>query len=170
MKQVILGYFPSEAEADAAAESIRAWDKVDDDVKFDSVGILALDEDGKVKTQKLGKRTIGKGAGIGLALAMFTPVGLGAVVAGGVLGALHKKGLGVSPDQREKVAAALAGGRAAVGVLVKNTLEAGAVTEKLAGMGATTDLITISDELDAAGLEVSAESSAVADRQEHARG
>ena len=101
---------------------------------------------------------------------MFTPVGLGAVVAGGVLGALHKKGLGVSPDQRDKVAAELAGGRAAVGVLVKNTLEAGAVTEKLAGMGARTDLITISDELDAAGLEVSAESAAVADRQTHARG
>jgi hypothetical protein len=170
MKQVILGYFPSEAEADVAAEAIRAWDELDDDVKFDSIGILALDQDGKVKTQKLGKRTIGRGAGIGLALAIITPVGLGAVVAGGVIGALHKKGLGVSPDQRDTVAAELAGGRAAVGVLVKNTMEAGAVTEKLAGMGAKTGLITISDELDAAGLEVSAESAAVADRQEHARG
>jgi hypothetical protein len=165
MKQVILGYFASEAEADTAAAAIKAWDEVDDDVKFDSVGVLALDGEGKVKTQKLGKRTIGKGAGIGLALAMLTPVGLGAVVAGGVLGALHKKGLGVSPDQRDKVAAELQGGRAAVGVLVKTSLEAGAVTEKLKGMGATTDVITLSDELDSAGLEVGVESAAVNERQ-----
>ena len=35
--------------------------------------MLVLDEDGKFKTQKLGRRSWGKGAGIGVVLAALTP-------------------------------------------------------------------------------------------------
>ncbi len=57
--------------------------------KGDAIGVLVLDEKGKIKTDKVGKRSMGKGAGIGAALALVTPVGLGAALVGGGLGALH---------------------------------------------------------------------------------
>ena len=56
-KQVVLAIFPNEAAADAAAQSLKEWDKLDDDVKLNAIGVLVLDENGKVKTQKLGRRS-----------------------------------------------------------------------------------------------------------------
>ena len=72
-KQVVLGVFADEAAADAAAQSLKDWDKLDDDVKLHAIGVLVLDSDGKVKTHKLGRRAWGKGAGIGVVLAALLP-------------------------------------------------------------------------------------------------
>ncbi len=80
--KVVLAFFKDEAAADAAAAELKAWDRIDDSVKLSAIGVLALDEKGKVKVQKLGSRSIPKGAGIGLALALITPLGLGVVIAG----------------------------------------------------------------------------------------
>ena len=97
----------------------KDWDKLDDDVKLNAIGILVLDENGKIKTQKIGRRSWGKGAGIGVVLAALTPPGLLAgALAGGVLGGLHHKGLGVDSAEREQIADALSNGQAAVGALV----------------------------------------------------
>ena len=65
-KQVVVAIFPDEAAADTAAQSLKDWDKLDDDVKLNAIGILVLDENGKIKTQKMGRRSWGKGAGIGV--------------------------------------------------------------------------------------------------------
>ena len=90
---VVLGFFQSEAEADDAVAQMKEWDKWDDDVKLNAIGVLALDDKGKIKTHKLGKRSVGKGAGIGLLLAIIAPPTLLAgVIGGGVLGALHPRG------------------------------------------------------------------------------
>ena len=72
-KQIVVAIFPDEAAADTAAQSLKDWDKLDDDVKLNTIGILVLDEKGKVKTQKIGRRSWGKGAGIGVVLAALTP-------------------------------------------------------------------------------------------------
>src|SRR6476659_10386517 len=118
-KQVVLAIFPDEAAADTAAQSLKDWDKLDDEVKLNAIGVLVLDENGKVKTQKLGRRSWGKGAGIGVVLAALTPPTLLAgALAGGVLGALHHKGLGIDSDERDQISGALQNGRAAVGALV----------------------------------------------------
>ena len=128
---VVLGFFQSEAEADDAVEQMKEWDKWEDEVKLNAIGVLALDAKGKIKTHKLGKRSVGKGAGIGLLLAIIAPPTLLAgVIGGGVLGALHHKGLGLKGADREKIAAHLAGGRAAVGILVKED-QAAAVSARL---------------------------------------
>ena len=66
-KQVVLGIFPDEQAADTAAHSLKEWDYVDDDVKVNAIGVLVLDDKGKINTHKLGPRTWGKGAGIGVA-------------------------------------------------------------------------------------------------------
>ena len=164
-KQVVLAYFADEAAADAAVESLKAWDEIDDQVKLNAIGVLVLDESGKIKVQKLGRRTIGKGAGIGLLLALVTPLGLGAVIAGAGFGALHHKGLGVKSEDRERIAAELVGGKAAVGVLVEDA-EAPSVTEKLGDLGGTVETAQVTDEAiaeaDAAAPAIEAEDTAAA--------
>lgn len=144
-KQVVLAIFPDEAAADAAVEGLKAREKAGSE-KLDAIGVLVLDENGNVKDQKLGKKTIGKGAGIGLALAMVTPVGLAAgIVAGGVLGAMHKKGLGLTDDNREQLGLALKDGKAAVGVLVESH-DSEAVYATLTELGGTVQLLAMSEE------------------------
>ncbi|HEY4190969.1 MAG TPA: hypothetical protein VGM28_11125 [Candidatus Limnocylindrales bacterium] len=146
---VVLGFFQSEAEADDAVAQMKEWDKWDDDVKLNAIGVLALDDKGKIKTHKLGKRSVGKGAGIGLLLAIIAPPTLLAgVIGGGVLGALHHKGLGIKAADRERIAAHLAGGRAAVGILVRED-QAAAVSTRLTELGGTTESHPVDDEVEA---------------------
>ena len=153
-KQLVLATFNDEAAADAAVESLKAWDKADDDVKANAIGVLVLDDKGKLKTRKLGRRSTGKGAGIGLVLAIITPPTLVAgVLGGGVLGALHKKGLGLKDADRERIAAQLTDGKAAVGVLADN-IEASTISAKLAELGGTAEVLTVSEEAVAEADEV----------------
>ena len=134
-KQVVLAIFENEAAADAAVEALKDWDKADDDIKLNAIGVLVLDDDGKIKTHKLGRRSTAKGAGIGLVLAIIAPVTLvGGVIGGGVLGALHHKGLGIKSEERDRIAAELSDGKAAVGVLAAE-IDAAVVSGKLAELG-----------------------------------
>jgi uncharacterized membrane protein len=145
-KQVVLAIFPNEAAADTAAQSLKEWDKLDDDVKLNAIGVLVLDDEGKVKTQKMGRRSWGKGAGIGVILAALTPVGLLAgAIGGGLIGALHHKGLGIDSDERERLSAALGNGQAAVGALVKSS-EAAGVMNELTELGGDAHVLSPSDE------------------------
>ena len=146
-KQVVLSIFDNEMAADADAESLKAWDRLSHEVKLNAIGVLVLDEQGNVKTHKIGSRSIGKGAGIGLVLAVVAPpVGLGAVAAGGILGALHHKGLGLSEDDRDRMTTELASGKAAVGVLARSDEEAHVIAGKLQEQGGKTEVRHVSDE------------------------
>jgi uncharacterized membrane protein len=153
-KQLILAIYESEAAAKAAAEQLKIWDTEQPLITLKSVGVLALDSNGKLKAEEVGRRSTGKGAGIGMVLAMATPIGLAAgLVGGAVLGALHHKGLGLSNEDRERLGKELADGKAAVGVLI-DPLQAPAVTSMLAGLGGTLETHDVDDaalaEVDAA--------------------
>jgi hypothetical protein len=144
-KQLVLAIFASEADADDAAQALKNWDDASDDVKLKSTGILVLDDSGNLKTDKVGRRSTGKGAGIGLILAMATPIGLAAgVIGGAALGALHHKGLGVKQADRDRLGQELAGGKAAVGTVVDNS-QANAVSAKLAELGGTPETHELDD-------------------------
>jgi hypothetical protein len=144
-KQLVLAIFASESEADAAAEALKRWDDDNADIKLKATGILALDANGALKTDKVGRRSTGKGAGIGVILAMATPIGLAAgVIGGAALGALHHKGLGVTPADRDRLAQELAGGKAAVGTVVDSS-QADAVSAKLGELGGTPETHEIDD-------------------------
>ena len=159
-KQVVLAIFPDEAAADAAVTSLKSWDKADGDIKLNAIGVLVLDKKGKVKTHKLGRRSVGKGAGIGVILAVFVPPSLLAgAVAGGVLGALHHKNLGLGGNDRDRLTADLASGKAAVGVLVAGG-QAKEVSGKLTELGGQTEVHTVSDEDIAEADKVAAEMAA----------
>ena len=151
-KHVVLAFFADEAAADAAVEELKAWDDLYYDIKLNSIGVLVLDEDGQVKTRKLGRRTIPKGIGVGAAMAILFatgPIGvIGLPVLGGIAGAMHHKGLGLKADDRERIAAELTGGKAAVGVLVADD-RATNVAAKLAELGGTPETHEIPDEVEA---------------------
>jgi hypothetical protein len=141
-KTVVLAIFHNEASADVAAASLK-----DSGVaKRDAIGVLVLDEKGQIKTEKVGKRSVGKGAGIGVALALVTPVGLGAVLVGGGLGALHHKNLGLSEADRDRIGSELEGGKAAVGVLAPVS-ESTVVASRLTDLGGITEAHDVSDEV-----------------------
>jgi uncharacterized membrane protein len=141
-KIVVLAVFANEGAADSAAQTLKDSGLA----SHDAIGVLVLNEKGEVKTEKVGKRSTGKGAGIGLALALFTPVGLGVgLVGGGLVGALHHKGLGLDKADRERLGSALTDGKAAVGVLAPVS-EADAVSTKLTELGGTTESHAVSDD------------------------
>lgn len=145
-KQLVLGIFADEAAADAAVASIKEWDKASEEVKLGAIGVLVVDDKGKLKEQKMGQRSTKKGAGIGLVLAIVAPPTLIAgAIAGGILGALHHKGLGLSEADRERLGAALAGGKAAVGVLAA-TGESALISHKLTELGGTPEVHDVPDE------------------------
>jgi uncharacterized membrane protein len=145
-KQVVVAIFPDEASADAAAQSLKDWDKLDPEIKVNAIGVLVLDDKGKVKTHKMGRRSWGKGAGIGVVLAALTPPTLIAgALAGGALGALHHKGLGVDATERDQIAAALTDGKAAVGALVADD-QVPAVSDQLESLGGELHVLTPTDE------------------------
>ena len=155
-KVVVLAIFKDEAAADAAAQSVKDSGLAEDD----AIGVLVLNDKGEVKAEKVGKRSTGKGAGIGLALALFTPVGLAVgLIGGGVLGAIHHKGLGLDKADRDRIAAELGDGKAAVGVLAPAD-EAVAVLAGLTALGGAAESHEVADEdLEEAHAAAAADSS-----------
>ena len=161
-KTVVLAFFNDEPTADDAVEALKQWDKADDDIKLDAIGVLALDDNGKIKTHKLGKRSVGKGAGIGLVLAVIAPPTLIAgVVGGAVIGALHHKGLGLNGADRDRIASQLSAGQAAVGVLVRPEMAID-ISAKLTELGGKAEAHEVPEE---AVAEVDAAAPAVEQAQ-----
>ena len=139
---VVIAIFNDEESADAAATSLKDSGAA----KGDAIGVLVLDENGNLKAEKVGKRSWGKGAGIGAVVALVTPVGLAAgLIGGGLLGALHHKNLGLDEADRERISSELQGGKAAVGVLAPVS-EATVVADKLNELGGTSETHPVSDE------------------------
>ena len=144
--EVVLAFFADEDAADDAVESLKAWDKANSDVKLGAIGVMVLDDKGQLKTHKLGQRSVGKGAGLGLVAAVvFPPSLLAGIVGGGLLGALHHKSLGLNTDERNRIAAELASGKAAVGLVVKPD-QAAAVSKKLAELGGVAEVHEVTEE------------------------
>ncbi len=145
-KTVVLAFFNDEPTADDAVEALKKWDKADDDIKLDAIGVLALDDKGKIKTHKLGKRSVAKGAGIGLVLAVIAPPTLLAgLVGGAVIGSLHHKGLGLKSADRDRIASELSAGQAAVGVLVRPEIAID-ISAKLTELGGTAEAHEVPEE------------------------
>lgn len=139
---VVLAIFANEASADVAADELNESGAA----QGDAMAVLVLDDKGEIKADKMGKRSGGKGAGIGAIAALCTPVGLVAgLVGGGLLGSLHHKNLGLDKADKARLGSELQGGKAAVGVLVSQT-EATFMADKLASMGGTPETHQVSAE------------------------
>jgi len=141
-KRVVISLFDNEAAADSAAVALK-----DSGVaSHDAIGVLALDERGDLKVHKLGAHSLYKGAGIGFILALLGPIGVGiGATAGGGLGLLHHKGLGLTERDRERIGGELALGKAGVGVLAGYD-EAPSIDAKLTELGGLSEVHAFSDE------------------------
>ncbi len=147
-KQMVLAFFANEADADAAVDALKQWDKASKDIKLGAIGILVKDDKGKIKTHKLGKRKTGTGAVLfGLAAVLTGGASLlGGVVFGGIVGSLFHKGLGLSKDDLARIDGDLNDGKAAVAILAVPE-EAAAVAAKLAELGGVSEVHEVSDEV-----------------------
>jgi hypothetical protein len=153
--QLVLAFFESETDADAAATSLAEWAKTNPNLRLDALGVLAKDENGEVKTHKLGPRETTRGIGIGMALGVVAAVASGGVtllegvavggLGGGGLGLLFRKGLGMSQDDAERIASRLDSGHAAVGALVIPA-QAPALIERLEQLGGEPEAHEVSTE------------------------
>jgi uncharacterized membrane protein len=149
-KRLVISIFDAEADADEAAATLQRTGAVVDD----AIGVLVLDDHGELKTHKVGATSGGKGAMAGGILGLLGPIGFGVgAVGGALLGKLHHKDLGLDDADRERLGAALRGGRAAVGVLADPD-ELVAVESLLVGRGGETE----AHELQEAALREAADS------------
>src|SRR3954452_4921170 len=148
-RQLVLAVFPDELSADSAAVALK-----DSGVAHgDAIGILALDADGKLKTDKVGSHSTHKGAAIGGVIAVLGPALLGPAVLGGVaVGALHHKNLGLSDADKARLSVELTAGKAAVRVRA-DYATAPAIADRLAQLGGTTERLDLTDDaLEAASV------------------
>ena len=153
-RHLVLAVFADELAADSAAAALKDSGIADGD----AIGILALDSDGKLKQDKVGKRSTGKGAAIGGVIGVFSVAFLGpAVVAGAAVGALHHKNLGLSDADKARLTVELSGtGKAAVGVMAPSDT-APAISDRLTQLGGTSESHELTDE----ALQVAGDTAAV---------
>jgi hypothetical protein len=147
-KQLVLAVFPDELAADSAAAAL----KESGIAHGDAIGILVLDANGKLKQDKVGARSTGKGAAIGGVVAVLGTAVLGpAVLAGAAVGALHHKNLGLSDADKARLTVELNAGKAAVAVMAPFD-SAPAISDRLTQLGGTPESHELSDDaLQAAG-------------------
>ena len=144
-KQLVLAIFDSEGAADAAAEALKSWEKATDDIKLKSVGVLALDDKGKLKVDKVGRRSTFKGAGIGVLLAMATPLGMAAgVIGGAALGTSTTRASASRTTCASASAASSPGARRRSGS-VSDSSESEAISAKLYDLGGSPETHDIDD-------------------------
>src|SRR4051794_22889030 len=152
-RHLVLAVFPDEPAADSAAAALK-----DSGIAHkEAIGVLALDSDGKLKQDKVGKRSTGKGAAIGGVIAVFSTAVLGpAVLAGAAGGALHHKKLGLSDADKARLTVDLNAGQAAVGVM-SHSGTAAAISDFLTQRGGAPESHELTDEaVEAAGVEPAA--------------
>jgi len=141
-RHLVLAVFPDEPAADNAAAALKDSGIADGD----AIGILALDGKGKLKQDKVGARSTGKGAAIGGLLFLAGPAILGVGVIGGTAaGALHHKNLGLSDGDKARLTVELNEGKAAVGVLAHSDT-APAISDRLTQLGGAPEAHELNDE------------------------
>jgi hypothetical protein len=147
-RQLVLAVFPDELAADSAAVALKESGIADGD----AIGILALDANGRLKQDKMGAHSTGKGAAIGGVIAVFSTALMGpAVLTGVAVGALHHKNLGLSDADKARLTVELNAGKAAVGVMAHFDT-APAVSDRLTQLGGTPERYELTEEaLQAAG-------------------
>jgi len=126
--ELVIAYFPSTDEAQAAGKQLKEWDKELKNIDLGAISILTMDDKGKLREEKIGDRSGGKGAkwgvlagaALGILSGGVTLIG-GALVglaAGGLGGSLFHKKIGMSDADQAKLVQHLKDGGAALAVML----------------------------------------------------
>jgi hypothetical protein len=161
---LVLAFFEDEDAADSAATTLTDWAKSNRRVELDALGVLVLDDKGKVKTHKLGPREVRKGVGVGALLGAIAVVATGGLslaegvvvggAGGGALGSLLHRGLGLDSDDMARIAGRLGSGHAAVGALVPAN-QAPAIAGRLEELGGDPEAHEVADAAPATAFQAS---------------
>jgi uncharacterized membrane protein len=141
---LVVAYYDSKDQAEQAANSLKGWDKANEDIKLGAVAVVSKNDKGKVETTNLGPRNTGKGATIGVIAGAaagllsggLTVVGgalLGGILGGGV-GALKKQGIGLSQEDLDRMQTELDAGHAAL-LVMADEAEVADTTAELTRLG-----------------------------------
>jgi uncharacterized membrane protein len=145
--QLVLAFFENEAAADEAVKSLEKWGKANKEIKNGAVSILVKDEQGKIKTYKLGKRKTKTGALAGALVGVLSGgvTVIGGAIVGGILGSFFHKGLGLSKKDLARIDGELTSGKAAVAILAKPK-EVQEITAKLVKLGGQPEAHKVTDD------------------------
>ena len=126
-RNLIIAYFPSKDKAETAADDLKKWDKDNKDIKLGGIGIITEDEDGNLKTRKVGMHAAGTGAkwdiilgaAAGILSGGITIIGgaIAGLAGGAVAGALFHKKIGMEDADKERLLKYLKDGGAALAVM-----------------------------------------------------
>jgi uncharacterized membrane protein len=150
-QKLVLAMFEDQAKAEEAVETIQRWAKRTDSAKLSAIGVIVKDEEGEITTHKLRSRKR-EGAvlfGLGALLTGGATIGLGLIggaLVGGGIGSFFHKGLKMTEEDMERLNQELDGGKAAVGIMVKEG-EASEVAAELVLLGGQTDTYEVPDEV-----------------------
>ena len=161
--RTVVAYYHNEDAAEYAAEELKMWDNANADVKLGAVAIVTLDpKTGELKTDEVGQRkgkrgalwgtALGAVAGLmtgGLALVPAVLVGAGG---GGAVGSMLHKKVGMSDEDREKMAANLRGGGAVL-VAMADDFEVAATEAEMVRTGGSVTSYVLPEETKVAVAE-----------------
>lgn len=150
--QVVIAFYLTVEAAHQAAETLKQWDKANDDVKLGAIGVIAK-EGGQVKWE-LPHKT-GKGAAVGAVVGVIAGVltgGIGLIggavgggLIGGIAGRFMKASVGLTEEDIQKIGAELDAGKAAL-VVACDDMEVGPTSDYLAMAGGEVRQASISSE------------------------
>lgn len=154
---LVVGMYANPDAAKNAADAIKQWDHKDHDVKLGAMAIITYDhKKNKLHYDEVGQRSTKAGAGWGTAIGAavglltggigFIPGMLVGAAAGGALGTLNHKSLGLTDEQQAELVDALRRGGAALGVMADD-FEVDPVVEQMANSGADVDHYKVQDEV-----------------------
>lgn len=136
---LLVSYFPTAVEAEAAAKQLKAWDKEIEEIDLGAISVITMNEHGQLKEDKVGKNVEGLGAkwgliagaalgilGGGLTLIAGALVGL---AVGGLGGAFFHRSIGMSDEDRARLKNHLQEGGAALAVMVDEVEMEGTIDE-----------------------------------------
>lgn len=126
-RNLIIAYFDSKSKAKRAAKELKRRDKTRGDMKLGGIGIITADNEGNLKTRKVGRHAAGTGAkwgfilgaAVGILSGGITLIGgaIAGLAGGAVTGALFHKRIGMSDDDRARLIQHLKIGGAALAVM-----------------------------------------------------
>ena len=164
-RNLIIAYYPSKYKAEQAAKDLKNWEKSQNAIKLGGIGIITEDEEGNLKTKKVGAYATGTGAKWGLILGLrpilsggITLIGgaIAGLAGGAVAGALFHKKIGMDDDDKARLIQHLKDGGAALAIMADDE-EVDPTKFELSSLGGEVESYTVpeetADELEAAAAE-----------------
>lgn len=124
---LIISFFADKSAALKAADELKDWDKNMIEIKLGSMAVLSVDEKGKLQSEKVGTRSMGKGAKWGIALGAVAGIFSGGLTllggallglaAGALAGGFVYSDIGMTDEERARLESHLNAGGAALAVM-----------------------------------------------------